>query len=115
MLGCSRRDCVAAWRRDNEGASTCLRVRAILAYSPGIVLLVLGVAAVAALPFTQPVPCHCPAPSAGNGNGSVCTCTSGTEYDPLGPLLLAAAAAFGVGCYLVRRHRSALSVESTRH
>jgi hypothetical protein len=85
-------------------------VRAIVAYAPGLAILVAGVAILSTVPFAQPGPYPaCPSPSGGPPNCGA-SVMPGTSYDILGPLLIAVAGAYTMAVYGLRSRRRRPSI-----
>lgn len=80
-------------------------MRARFAYQPAFALVLLGALIQALTPFSQPIPCNCPPASPSNHYGSASPCPSGTEYDPLGPVLLALGLVYAAAAYVYRGRR----------
>lgn len=76
-----------------------------MAYAPALVLLAVGIVAIAAVPpVSTPVTCGCP--TGGTGNATPCLCPVGYETPFLGVvILLAAVAVAGVYSVAIRRVR----------
>jgi hypothetical protein len=64
-------------------------LKAVVAYSPAIALLIAGILVSIAFPVEQSLPCSCPAQLP--GHESTCTCPQGYQIDFAGPILLLAA------------------------
>jgi hypothetical protein len=76
-------------------------VRALLAYSPALVLLAIGIVVLLSLPLVKPFQCTClPGP---NGTCVYPACPSGVVIDPVGPLLLLSSGIYALVLFAVRR------------